>query len=180
MSELLRRELRQKAPFGLEEAVVLLLQMAAQRVGEPLARHLRDEAGLTPNQYNVLRILRGAGAEGLPCGEIAERMITRDPDVTRLLDRLVARGLAARERAAGDRRVVRAVITEAGLTLLAALDPAVRAHPPAALGSLGKRRLAALRAQLETVIEEVGRASGKAQELVNGTAARRVAERNAP
>ena len=76
-------------------------------------------------QYNVLRILRGA-PEGLPCGEIANRMITRDPDITRLLDRLEKRGLISRSRETKDRRTVMARITPDGLKLLARLDEPVR------------------------------------------------------
>ncbi len=84
-----------------------------------------NAAGLSHTQYNVLRILRGAGSAGLPCGEIAARMITRDPDITRLLDRLGIRGLVARSREGSDRRVVRARIAPRGLKLLKTLDKPV-------------------------------------------------------
>src|SRR5947209_2864492 len=79
-------------------------------------------AELSPTQYNVLRILRGAGPEGLACGRIAERMITRDPDMTRLLDRMKKRGLIERHRCPKDRRVVRGRLTAAGARLLEKLD----------------------------------------------------------
>ncbi|MFZ0815857.1 MAG: MarR family transcriptional regulator, partial [Candidatus Sulfotelmatobacter sp.] len=101
--------------------------------------------GLSANQYNVLRILRGSTA-GLPCGEIARRMITRDPDITRLLDRLEKRGLISRWREAADRRLVMARITREGLKLLDRLDEPVEAAHRRQLGHMGRKRL-------ETLIE---------------------------
>jgi len=98
---------------------------------------------LSSTQYNVLRILRGSPA-GLPCGEIASRMITRDPDITRLLDRLEKRTLISRCRETKDRRMVVAQITPDGLKLLARLDePVTQAHRKQ-LGHLGRERLRAL------------------------------------
>src|SRR5215213_3270860 len=91
---------------------------------------------LSPTQYNVLRILRGAG-EPLACGEVADRMISRDPDMTRLLDRLEKRGLIGRCRGTEDRRVVKTRITPAGLKLLAELDDVVIKAHKAQLGHLG-------------------------------------------
>ena len=98
---------------------------------------------LSATQYNVLRILRGAPA-GLACGEIAGRMITRDPDVTRLLDRLERRGLISRSRETRDRRTVITRITPEGLKLLSRLDGPVRAAHRRQLGHLGRNRLRAL------------------------------------
>jgi DNA-binding MarR family transcriptional regulator len=98
---------------------------------------------LSANQYNVLRILRGS-PDGLPCGEIASRMITRDPDITRLLDRLEKRGLISRCRETKDRRMVMARITPDGLTLLARLDDPVQEGHRRQLGHLGRERLRAL------------------------------------
>jgi DNA-binding MarR family transcriptional regulator len=98
---------------------------------------------LSATQYNVLRILRGAPA-GLACGEIAGRMITRDPDVTRLLDRLEKRGLISRSREIKDRRTVMTRITPDGLKLLSRLDGPVRAAHRRQLGHLGRNRLRAL------------------------------------
>lgn len=100
-------------------------------------------ADLSANQYNVLRILRGA-PEGLPCGEIAGRMITRDPDITRLLDRLEKRGLISRCRETRDRRMVMTRITPEGLNLLARLDEPVQEAHRKQLGHLGRERLRAL------------------------------------
>jgi DNA-binding MarR family transcriptional regulator len=98
---------------------------------------------LSANQYNVLRILRGS-PDGLPCGEIASRMITRDPDITRLLDRLEKRGLISRCREVKDRRMVMARITPDGLKLLARLDDPVQDGHRRQLGHLGRERLRAL------------------------------------
>lgn len=97
-------------------------------------------ADLSPTQYNVLRILRGS-IEGLPCGEIATRMITRDPDITRLLDRLEKRGLISRCRETKDRRMVMARITPEGLNVLARLDEPVQSGHRKQLGHLGVDRL---------------------------------------
>jgi DNA-binding MarR family transcriptional regulator len=98
---------------------------------------------LSSNQYNVLRILRGA-PDGLPCGEIGNRMITRDPDITRLLDRLEKRALIARCRETKDRRMVMASIAPDGLKLLARMDQPVRDAHRSQLGHLGRERLRAL------------------------------------
>ncbi len=98
---------------------------------------------LSATQYNVLRILRGA-PEGLACGEIANRMITRDPDVTRLLDRLEKRELISRCRDTKDRRTVMARITGDGLKVLARLDVPVQAAHHQQLGHLGRPRMRSL------------------------------------
>ena len=107
-----------------------------------LVRIMKTE-DISPTQYNVLRILRGAPA-GLACGEIANRMITRDPDVTRLLDRLEKRDLISRCRETKDRRTVMARITPEGLKLLGRLDEPVQAAHRKQLGHLGCERLRAL------------------------------------
>ena len=98
---------------------------------------------LSETQYNVLRILRGA-PEGLPCGEIGNRMITRDPDITRLLDRMEKRSLISRCREPQDRRTVLTRITPEGLKLLSRLDEPVQNAHRAQLGHLGRERLKAL------------------------------------
>ena len=107
-----------------------------------LATVLKTE-DLSANQYNVLRILRGS-PHGLPCGEIASRMITRDPDITRLLDRLEKRALISRCRETKDRRMVMARITPQGFKLLARLDESVEETHRKQLGHLGSERLRAL------------------------------------
>jgi DNA-binding MarR family transcriptional regulator len=86
------------------------------------AEQLLKSAGLTGAQYNVMRILRGAEPTGLACRAIADRMISHDPDMTRLLDRMEKRGLITRERDTGDRRVVLTRVTAQGLTMLKSLD----------------------------------------------------------
>lgn len=144
-------ELRQTKPFALpEEELYLSLLRTADLLGRGFGALLK-ERGISPPQYNVLRILRGAGESGLPCGEIANRMVTRDPDVTRLLDRLEQRGLIARGRTPGDRRVVSTRITEAGLSLLDELDPLSRDIHVRQLGFLGAAEKRALIDQLARV-----------------------------
>jgi DNA-binding MarR family transcriptional regulator len=125
----LQAEIQQKRPFrSLEEEVYLNVLRTADALLREVEQTLKP-AGLSHTQYNVLRILRGAGSDGLGCGEIAERMLTRDPDITRLLDRLEARGLVTRSRERADRRVVKTCITAEGLRILKRLDePMVEIH----------------------------------------------------
>jgi DNA-binding MarR family transcriptional regulator len=125
-----------------EEAAFLDLLRTAYMLSRGLVEVLRTEA-LSSTQYNVLRILRGT-PEGLPCGEVANRMITRDPDVTRLLDRLEKRALISRSRETTDRRTVMARITREGLKVLARLDEPVQVAHRKQLGHLGRERLRAL------------------------------------
>jgi DNA-binding MarR family transcriptional regulator len=106
-----------------------VLTDALERVVKP--------AGLTLAQFNALRILRGAEPGGLCRNELRDRLVTRMPDVTRLLDRLEQAGLVVRERSDADRRLVRTRITAGGLALLAEVDPAVRAEHRQLLGHLG-------------------------------------------
>ena len=108
-----------KTTSSLEETVFLDLLRTSDVLSRRIDYVLKD-ANLSANQYNVLRILRGA-PEGLPCGEIGNRMITRDPDITRLLDRLEKRELISRCRETKDRRTVLTRITSAGVKLLARL-----------------------------------------------------------
>ena len=105
----------------LENRIFITLLQAADALGQE-AEHLLKAAGLTGAQYNVLRILRGAEPAGLPCRGIADRMISHDPDMTRLLDRMEKRGLITRVRQADDRRVVKTRVTAPGLSLLKTLD----------------------------------------------------------
>jgi DNA-binding MarR family transcriptional regulator len=118
----IREEIRQTKPFAsvADEAVVTLLG-TADRVRTALSA-VTEAHGVTLQQYNVLRILRGAGPAGLPTLEIAARMIEHSPGITRLLDRLEARGLARRARCPEDRRQVLCHPTEKGQRVLAALD----------------------------------------------------------
>ncbi|MGO9649530.1 MAG: MarR family winged helix-turn-helix transcriptional regulator [Terriglobales bacterium] len=127
---------------GPEEAAFLELLRTTDMLSRGLVGVLKGE-DVSATQYNVLRILRGA-PEGLPCGEIASRMITRDPDVTRLLDRLEKRELISRCRETKDRRTVMTRITPEGLKLLARLDEPVQGAHRKQLGHLGRERLRAL------------------------------------
>jgi DNA-binding MarR family transcriptional regulator len=130
-----------------EEAAYLDLLRTTDMLSRPLAELLRTE-DLSSTQYNALRILRGS-PEGLTCGEIAIRMITRDPDITRLLDRLEKRALVLRGRDGKDRRVVLTRIAPAGLDVLGRLDGPVREAHRKLLGHLGAARLRALAELLE-------------------------------
>lgn len=151
MSSLLQKEIRQSRPFvNLTEETFLNLQRTASALLQALTRFLREHE-LTPTQYNVLRILRGSHPETLTCGDIGDRMVTPDPDVTRLLDRLEKRSLVFRTRDTVDRRVVRATITEDGLSLLSCLDGPVPEWLDGLLGHLPE-------ADLRTLIELLERA----------------------
>src|SRR6266404_7512287 len=144
-----------KARGTPEEAAFLDLLRTCDLLSRGPAQFLKSE-DLSPTQYNVLRILRGAPPAGLPCGEIASRMITRDPDITRLLDRLEKRELISRCRETRDRRMVRSRITPEGLKLLAGLDGAVQAVHRKQLGHLGPARLRALTEILSVSRSQVG------------------------
>ena len=145
----LGREIKKSKPFdSLEQEAMLNLARTWDVLAGEMALDVFKPAGLSPAQYNVLRILRGAG-EHLACGEIASRMIAREPDMTRLLDRLEKRGLVSRCRQQTDRRVVAVRITDAGLALLAELDPKLRAAHRAQLGHMTEDELKRLIALLE-------------------------------
>ena len=149
MAGKLKTEIKQRRPFSsVQEEVVLSLVRTADEVMAPLAAVLR-EANLSLSQYNILRVMRGAGEEGLPCGEISERMVRRDPDLTRLLDRMEARGLISRARGTVDRRVVLTSITDEGRRLLAELDEPIRRATKARLAHMRSDRLELLRELLD-------------------------------
>ena len=135
---------------------MLGLQLVSTRLMEPWEKFLKATAELTLHQYNVLRILRGSHPSALPSGEIATRMISRDPDITRLVDRLEKRGLVARIRGRQDRRVVEVAITEKGLELLNGLDEHVDRFPRNMLGHLGPKRLEQLGVLLEQALSDLG------------------------
>jgi DNA-binding MarR family transcriptional regulator len=137
-----------------EESAFLDLLRTTDMLSRGLVQILKSE-DLSSTQYNVLRILRGA-PEGLPCGEIANRMITRDPDVTRLLDRLEKRQLISRCRETEDRRTVMVRISPEGLKLLARLDEPVQTAHRKQLGHLGRERLRALAELLGIARSAVG------------------------
>jgi len=122
-----------------EEVTYLEMLRTMEALSHRFAQVLKTE-DLSSTQYNVLRILRGA-PEGLPCGEISNRMVTRDSDITRLLDRLENRALISRCRESKDRRTVWTRIMPEGLELLARLDEPMRAAHLERLGHLGTKRL---------------------------------------
>lgn len=152
----LQRELKQKRPFtsrSVEAAVAI--RRTADIVFQVTAETV-ERFGVTDQQYNVLRILRGARPEPLPTLEIADRMIERQPNVTRLLDRLEAKGLAERQRSEADRRVVQCRITKEGLALLAQIqDPLEKA-----LEGLMRGLTQPEKAQLLSLLEAVRRGRG--------------------
>jgi DNA-binding MarR family transcriptional regulator len=144
----LQEELKQSKPFtSSEEEVYLSVLLVAERLVSGLSETLK-QSDLTPTQYNALRILRGAGDKGAACREISDRMVTKDSDITRLLDRLEARGLISRERAE-DRRFIIARITAEGLRMLADLDGPIEERHRRQLGHLSEKKLTSLRKLLD-------------------------------
>jgi len=144
MRRTLQVELRQRKRFSSpEQEAMLSIARTAAQLEHTTAEALKPH-GLTPTQYNALRILRGAGPDGLCRNEVRDRLVARVPDASRLLDRLEAMGLVIRAREGEDRRFVRARVTSAGLGLLARLDGAMVALHQRQLGHLGHRKLATL------------------------------------
>jgi DNA-binding MarR family transcriptional regulator len=140
----LRSELKQTKPFASREheATVSIARTAAI-LEHGIAEALREH-GITPTQFNVLRILRGAGPGGLCRNEVRDRLIAPVPDATRLLDRMMDVGLVSRERDLEDRRFVTARITQRGLDLLARLDDPLELLHRRRLGHLGETKLKTL------------------------------------
>ena len=150
----LKEQIQQKRPFrSREEETYLNLQRTANLLFQDGARVIKSAApgrrGLTPSQYNVMRILRGASPDALTCGEISSRLVTPGPDVTRLLDKLEERGWVERVRGSEDRRVVRSRINDDGLALLASLDQPVEDWLQSCLGHLSEQDQAELIRLLE-------------------------------
>ncbi len=140
----LQEELGKRDPFdSLEQEACLNLARTHDHVFQQFAG-LMAEHGISGPQYNVLRILRGMGGDGVPCLEIAGRMVTRTPDITRLVDRLLEAGLVQRERTAQDRRVVLVKLTAAGRALLERLDKPVLALHGTTLGHMSAAELTEL------------------------------------
>ena len=146
MPTTLRDELRQEKPFrSLREEAVLNIARTEAVVREQLERVLAPR-GLSMTQYNVLRILRGAGPEGLCRNEIGQRLISRMPDVSRLLDRMESSALVSRVRSTEDRRLVNTTLTKRGRTLVDELDAVIAGAQEQHLGHMTK-------AQLRTLID---------------------------
>jgi DNA-binding MarR family transcriptional regulator len=151
MSPRLQDELKQSRPFkSLEEEAVLNIARTFAVLEHALAQVLKPH-GITPTQYNVLRILRGAGSDGLCRNEVGERLVRQVPDVTRLLDRMEQQDLVGRRRGGADRRFVTTRITSKGLKLANTLDKDVQAVHRGQLGHLDPKSLQ----KLVTLLEEV-------------------------
>lgn len=157
MPKTLAQQIKQTHPFtSPEHQVLLAIRRTAASLLAPWEQFLKTEAGLSTSLFNVLRILRGSHPTALTCGEIAERTIARDPDVTRLVDRLSARGLVRRARSQTDRRVVKVSITQKGLDLLHELDPHSQRMPRALIGHMSAPKLRRLATLLAEVVDGVG------------------------
>ena len=141
-------EPKQPPKADLEAHVFVALMRTADLLARG-AEALLKPHGLSITQYNILRILRGAGPEGLACREVGSRLISRDPDMTRLLDRMESRGLIARARENKDRRVVKTRITAEGLRILAELDAPVGELHQRQLQHVPEKHLRQLAALLE-------------------------------
>jgi len=156
MTGRVQREIKPRKPFHrVEDEAFVNIQRTADALMQGLATALKP-TGLSPTQYNVLRILRGAEPDGLACRGIADRMITRDPDITRLLDRLEDRGLVARSRDREDRRVITTRISDKGLRLLKDLDGPIEGLHRKQIGHLGGRKLRSLISLLEAARTKAG------------------------
>jgi DNA-binding MarR family transcriptional regulator len=148
----IHHEIRQTKPFrSLQEQLVVNLMRTTRAIEESWVQYLKRSEGISQSQYNILRILRGARPKAVKISEIADRMITRDPDVTRLVDRLIKQGLVRRERDTEDRRVVLVEITGAGLAMLARLDGPAGAYTEGAMAGLKPQQLKTL----DTLLNEI-------------------------
>lgn len=155
MTDSLRREIRQEKPFASREQEAYLGVLRTAAVFEHDLAELLKPHGITHTQYNVLRILRGAGAGGLCRNDVRDRMIAQVPDATRLLDRLEAMELLERRRDAEDRRFVTARLTDRGRKLLESLDEPVLELHTRQLDGLGGAEVETLIALLDRVREGV-------------------------
>ena len=146
-----QKKIKQKKPFHslMTEAAVGLL-ITADVLRRKLSA-LVEQGGVTFQQFNVLRILRGAGTEGLPTREIAARLLEKSPGITRFIDQLETRGLVKRRRSTSDRRQVFCMITESGLELLSKLDQPVDEWDEQRLSVLNERELKQLIGFLERI-----------------------------
>jgi DNA-binding MarR family transcriptional regulator len=161
-----RSTARPASPSQAEATLFVSLMQLADKFGSQ-AEQLVKAAGLTAAQYNVLRILRGAGPDGLACGEIGERMISRDPDITRLLDRMEKQQLITRERQSDDRRVVKTCITTTGLQILKTLDQPIRDLHKKQFERLSPKQLQALATLLHDLIPQQNDCEGKRSSFSN-------------
>jgi len=157
VAESLAKQIRQTRPFASpEQEALLAIRRTSATLLAPWEKFLKAKFGLSTSLFNVLRILRGSHPAPLTCGEIGERTIARDPDVTRLVDQLCARGLVTRSRSRADRRVVEVSITDKGLHLLRELDPHSLRMPRSLIGHVSAVKLRKLSALLAEVLDGVG------------------------
>jgi DNA-binding MarR family transcriptional regulator len=155
MSPKLQEELKQNKPFKCpEEEAALNVLRTAGMLDRAMSQALKPH-GITPTQYNVLRILRGAGENGLCRNEVGERLIREVPDVTRLLDRMEEMDLIGRHRGGSDRRFVTTKITPKGLELADRLDDDVHQANKRLLGHLSPEQLQTLVSLLEIAREKL-------------------------
>jgi MarR family transcriptional regulator, organic hydroperoxide resistance regulator len=147
----LQQEIRQRRPFRSRQQEAVLALLRTTDVVRRFLTRIVEPHGITLQQYNVLRILRGAGDEGIPTLAIGERMIEQTPGITRLLDRLEAKGLVCRKRCTEDRRQVLCWLTAPGRELLAGLDGSVDAIDDGALGMLAPAEVDALIGLLDQI-----------------------------
>lgn len=155
MSEL-KREIAQERPFSSPAEEALLNLMRTADCLHRASQHRIRPWGITSTQYNVLRILRGSHPQGLTCSAIGDRMITAEPDITRLLARLKALKLIRQQRDTRDKRVLWTQISPAGLALLAEMDPAIQQMPKELLGHLEDGQLTNLIHLLELARRSCG------------------------
>jgi DNA-binding MarR family transcriptional regulator len=151
MAKGIQAEIKQIKPFSsTEEEVFIAILRTSDKLQQQLVEFFKPY-GLSPTQFNALRILRGAAEAGLPCSEIGERMINHDPDITRLLDRLEQRDFVQRRREQKDRRVRMARITPAGLEMLKKLDHPVEEFHRHGMAEVAQSSLKSLIRILEKV-----------------------------
>jgi DNA-binding MarR family transcriptional regulator len=153
----LAQQIKQIRPFtSPEQEAMLAIRRTAASLLAPWEKFLKVQFNLSTSLFNVLRILRGSHPTALTCGEIGTRTIARDPDITRLVDQLSARGLVTRRRSETDRRVVEVSITAKGLDLLRALDPHSQRMPRALMGHLSAAKLRQLTKLLSELLDGMG------------------------
>jgi DNA-binding MarR family transcriptional regulator len=152
-----KEQIKQTRPFASpEQEAMLAIRRTTASLLAPWEKFLKKQFGLSTSLFNVLRILRGSHPTALTCSEIGTRTIARDPDVTRLVDQLSARGLVTRARSQTDRRVVKVSITAKGLHLLQQLDPHSQRMPRALMGHVSAAKLRRLTSLLAEVLDGMG------------------------
>jgi DNA-binding MarR family transcriptional regulator len=168
-SSSMQSEIQQRRPFRSpsEEAMVALMRTGS--LVERLVARAVESAGISQAQYNVLRILRGAGSQGLPTLTIRDRLVREAPGITRLVDKLERAGFVRRVRQDGDRRLVYVHVTRLGLSVLERLDVQIYAADRQALHAMPKADLVALNRLLDKARTHLYRAEGVAAGSGNGT-----------